>query len=269
MWALRVNASVVGSYFANAAAPRGRVAGRASAERRSGRAVERSDIRPSAQTGGAGDDGQAPPRRAQANGEHSQKLTAKSDSQSELTETGLTTGGDNTRTDYIHRQELQHLLAALTAPNRLAMELSLATGLRIGDVLNMRTQALVGASDGRLTIRELKTGKNRRIRVPSELQRRALGMAGRVYIFEGRTDYRKHRTRQAVYKDIKRIARMFRLRCNIAPHTARKVFAVEQYKRDGNLARVQRLLNHSSEAITMLYAMADELTARRIGKAPH
>ena len=30
--------------------------------------------------------------------------------------------------------------------------------------------------------------------------------------------------------------------------------------------RVQQLLQHSDEAVTMLYAMADALTARRMGK---
>lgn len=166
------------------------------------------------------------------------------------------------RTDYIHKQELGHLLAALTPQNRLALEISLALGLRIGDVLNLRTEALKTATDGRLTLRELKTGKTRRVRIPVELHQRALAMAGKVYIFEGRTDWRRPRTRQAVYKDLKRIASMYRLKANIAPHTARKVWAVGEYQR-GGLKRVQKLLGHSSEAVTMIYAMADELTARR------
>jgi site-specific recombinase XerC len=57
---------------------------------------------------------------------------------------------------------------------------------------------------------------------------------------------------------------MFRLKENIAPHSARKVYAVEAYSRSGELARVQKLLNHESEAVTELYAMADALTSRRL-----
>lgn len=180
----------------------------------------------------------------------------------ELTFLGLTTGGDLLRTDYIHREELQHLLAALTAENRLAMEISLALGLRIGDVLNLRKNDLLNANDGRITIRELKTGKTRRLRLPIELLQRALSIAGRIYVFEHRIDWRKPRTRQAVFKDLKRIARAFRVRPNIAPHSARKVWAVEKYHQAG-LKRVQELLGHSSEAVTCIYAMADELTERR------
>lgn len=170
------------------------------------------------------------------------------------------------KTDYIHKQELQHVLAALMPPNRLALEISLATGLRIGDVLNLRSEGLAGAPERRITVRELKTGKNRRLKLPAELYERALGMAGKVFVFENRLDWRRPRTRQAVFKDLKRSAALFRIGVNVAPHSARKVYAVEEYHKSGDLKRVQGLLNHSGEAVTMLYAMADELTVRRQGR---
>lgn len=169
------------------------------------------------------------------------------------------------RTEYIHKQEMQHILAALMPPNRLAMELSLATGLRITDVLTIKTEAVQAAKDRRLTVRESKTGKLRRVTLPVELYQRALSLAGKLYVFEHRLDWRKHRTRQAVFKDMKRAAELFRVNVNVAPHSARKVYAVEAMRRTGDLKRVQALLNHSSEGVTLLYAMADELTARRVG----
>lgn len=49
----------------------------------------------------------------------------------------------------------------------------------------------------------------------------------------------------------------------LSPHSARKIYAVTEYRRTGSLQRVKELLNHSDEAVTMLYAMADELTERR------
>jgi len=113
-----------------------------------------------------------------------------------------------------------------------------------------------------MTIRELKTGKMRRIRVPMSLLARALSSAGKAYVFEGRLDWRKPRSKQALWKDLKRVARIFRLKPNIAPHSARKVWAVNEYRRTGDLKRIQRLLNHSSEGVTMLYALADQLTAK-------
>jgi integrase len=166
--------------------------------------------------------------------------------------------------DYLHREELKHLLAALMPANRLALEISLATGLRISDVLGIKSEQVRNSADGRLTVRELKTGKSRRVKLPAELLKRALILSGKVYVFEHRYDWKRHRTRQAVYKDLKRIARAFRCRVNVSSHTARKSYAVEAFKRTGELSRVQKLLNHSSEAVTVLYAFADELTKRRL-----
>jgi integrase len=165
------------------------------------------------------------------------------------------------KTDWIKKEELGHLLAALTPPNRLAMEIALHTGLRISDVLSIRTDQLLD-KDGRLTVRQFKTGKNRRVRLTKDLTRRCLSMAGKIYVFEHRLDWKRHRTRQAVWSDIKRIARMMRIKANIAPHSARKVYAVDLLAKKG-LERVERDLGHSSASVTMLYAMADVMTARR------
>ena len=167
------------------------------------------------------------------------------------------------RSDWIPKGEMAHVLAALTPPNRLACEVSMATGLRIGDVLNMRTDRLAQ----RMTVRELKTGKTRRVRLPRELYERYLSMAGKIYVFEGRTNYKKPRTRSAVYKDIKRAAKAFRMdkRLQVSPHSIRKVWAVEQLRTyGGDVKKVQQLLNHSDEAVTMLYVMADALTAAKL-----
>lgn len=168
------------------------------------------------------------------------------------------------KSDVIAREEFGHILAALTMPNRLAIEVSLCTGLRIGDVLNLRTESLAE----RMTVRESKTGKTRRVRLPAGLVSRLIGLAGRIWVFEGRIDYRKHRTRQAVYKDIKRAAGILRLskKMQISPHSARKIYAVGQYQKTGDLEKVRKLLNHSRETVTMLYAMADVLTERRFIK---
>lgn len=152
--------------------------------------------------------------------------------------------------------------------NRLAIETSLVTGLRIGDVLQLRTEQL---RKERFTIKEQKTGKSRRIRLPQQLRDDLLKQAGRFYVFEHRTDQRRPRTRQAVWKDLHRAATLFRLpkSLTIAPHSARKIYAVSQYQSSHSLQRVQRLLNHSDEAVTMLYAMADELTAKHNRASRH
>ena len=49
---------------------------------------------------------------------------------------------------------------------------------------------------------------------------------------------------------------------NVGPHSARKIFAVDLYHRTGDLEAVRKALNHSDQCVSMIYAMADELTTR-------
>ena len=169
------------------------------------------------------------------------------------------------RADYVWRDSLGHVLAALMPANRLACEVSLATGLRIGDVLALTRDQV---EKGRFTVQEQKTGKNHRVRLSQELQMRILAQAGPLYAFPGRLDGKKHRTRQAVYRDLRRAAKAFRLQEHVSPHSLRKVYAVTQYRKSGDMKKVQQLLCHSDEAVTAIYALADALTAARLGKNP-
>ena len=160
------------------------------------------------------------------------------------------------RSQWACRSDMEHLLAACMPENREALRLSMDYGLRIGDVLRMPTRA---ARNGVWSFKEEKTGKRRRVRLSEAHRRRCLSFAGKIYVFEHRTDPHRHRTRQAVYKDLRRIADMYRLR-HISPHSMRKVYSVERYRQaGGSLLKVQRLLNHDSEAVTALYALADQL----------
>ena len=167
------------------------------------------------------------------------------------------------RSEYAPKGEIIHILAGLTPPNRLACEVSLATGLRINDVLALKTDQV---RRGRFTIREEKTGKTRSVYLPIELRSRCISCSGQHYVFEGRLNGREHRTRQAVFKDLRRVARLFNVKEHISPHSLRKIYAVEEYARYGDLKRVQKLLNHSGEAVTMLYAMADILQKKKTFK---
>ena len=166
------------------------------------------------------------------------------------------------KTDYILHKELDKVLDLLTPGNRIVMKTAIQTGLRISDVLLLRREKL-----GRqFWIVEQKTGKKRRVNLPETLlEEILLRSEGSEWAFPGR-DPGKHRSRQAVWKDVKRAQRAFRLPQNLGTHTARKVYAVELFDRYGDLQRVRRALNHQSLEVTVLYAMADELTRRRLAK---
>lgn len=166
-------------------------------------------------------------------------------------------------TEYLLRREMEHVLAALTPSNRLVCRVCLQTGLRVGDVVSLKTRDL----KGQFWVTEAKTRKRRRVNLPRELLDQIRAQAGEVWAFPGRKPG-QHRTRQAVWADVKRAAKAFRIRQNVAPHSFRKVYAVELLRRCGDVKRVQRALNHSDCATTMVYVMAAELLeSKRRGKS--
>lgn len=154
-------------------------------------------------------------------------------------------------------------MAVLTPSNALVCQVSLHTGLRVGDVLNLKTEQI----KPRFWVTEQKTKKRRMVGLPEPLRAAILRQAGKVWAFPGRSGER-HRTRQAVWKDVKRAAKMFRLDQNVAPHSFRKVYAVDLFEKYGDIKAVQRALNHSNETTTILYACAAQmLRTKRLKKA--
>lgn len=154
---------------------------------------------------------------------------------------------------------------SLSPANRLVCELSLQTGWRIDDVLELTAEQIhsaVNSKAHKLTIKEKKTNKKSTKTIKKELLEAVQRQSGRIWAFEGRDDYRKHRSRQAVYRDLKKSAKNFRIKINLSPHSLRKNYAVALMKEKKDLSAVQKALNHDNIAVTMIYAMADELTQR-------
>lgn len=171
------------------------------------------------------------------------------------------------RSDWVDEGTLELILAAMMPGNALAFEVSIATGLRIDDVLSLKTETVQRTA--RPYVRDSKTGKSHRIYLPRELRERMLAQAGRLYVWEHRTDWTRHKTRQAVYKDVRHAAAVFertgRLRAHVSPHSGRKVAAVRAYKR-GGLAAAAALLNHDEghPLVTLLYALSDDSHANAL-----
>ena len=111
-------------------------------------------------------------------------------------------------------------------------------------------------------VREKKTGKRHRCGLPKDLLAQIRAQAGPVWAFPGRKPG-THKTRQAVWADVKRAARAFRLDQNVGTHSFRKVYAVRLMERYGDIARVRRALSHNSDSVTAIYAMADHLMTNK------
>lgn len=158
---------------------------------------------------------------------------------------------------------MQHIFAALTPGNRLVCRVAVHTGLRVSDVLAIPSIKL----GCQFWVTEAKTGKRRRVNLPKPLVEAIKAQAGPEWAFPSPTRPGQHRTRQAVWADVKRAAKAFRMPQNVGVHSLRKRYAVEQLERSGgNYERVRRLLNHSDMAVTMIYAMSYQLYLAKYGK---
>ena len=125
-------------------------------------------------------------------------------------------------------------------------------GLRIGDIVQLRPCDIV--KDGeryRLSIREQKTGKKRFFTVPASIYQYIEDYCIRHKI--GKSDLIFPISERAIQKHLATV-------CNylgydgIGTHSFRKWYATEIYRDSGyDIVLVQRLLQHSSSAITQRY----------------
>lgn len=168
------------------------------------------------------------------------------------------------KTEYLLNEQVEHVLALLTPVNRLAMRVALHTGLRISDVLSLKKSDIDKGPQFGIT--ECKTGKRRRVNLTEPLWRELRECCGEVWVFQSRSDPAKHRSRQTVWRDVKRAEQALRLPQNIGPHSARKVYAVQLMEDFGDIDKVRRALNHSRESTTMIYVMAAALLKAKYAK---
>lgn len=163
------------------------------------------------------------------------------------------------RADYVNPAVLRFLMGYMQPDNALAVEVSLQTGLRIDDVLSAPVSALNGRV---LSVTEKKTGKAAKKSVDGATAQRLRSNADLAYLFPSRKRGKKktdHKTRQAVYADLRKAAQRAGVIAHVSPHSARKCYAVGVYH-DGGLPAVKKALNHDRELTSMIYAYSDQLS---------
>lgn len=158
------------------------------------------------------------------------------------------------RADYIKPSVYTRIYHLMMYENAIALRLSLETGMRIGDCLSLTRDNINGQ---RIEFIAQKTGKRGVKKISADLSKRLMKIAGKKYIFEGRNGD-KPRTRQAVWKDVKKCALELGINENMSVHSARKTYAVTELHEKG-FADVQKELQHERAETTMLYAYSDIL----------
>ena len=151
---------------------------------------------------------------------------------------------------------------ALGLRDRTMLELMYASGLRVSEIVSLKTVAL-GLNEGVVRVVNGKGGKERLVPFGAEAGewlRRYLQEARHV-LLEGKTCQEvfvgRHTgsglTRQAFWSIIKRYAQLADIKVPLSPHTLRHAFATHLLNHGADLRVVQLLLGHADISTSQTY----------------
>lgn len=142
---------------------------------------------------------------------------------------------------YLTKEECYLLIERLKAKELLAVKLSLSTGARWGEILDLTKNQI---RSGKVTFVNGKNGKNRTVPISEKLEFELMGMDGAI-LFSG-VSY------DNIRNNIQKVAP--HLPKGQAVHVLRHTFASHFMMRGGNILTLQKLLGHASIQQTMKYA---------------
>ncbi len=156
-------------------------------------------------------------------------------------------------------ERVEEYLTKHSKRNRLIFAFGINTGLRVSDILSLNIEDVKGKN--LVEIKEKKTGKYKRFPLNGKLKKlinEYLKEREKIYsilkddpLFVGKKHCRLDRSQ--VYRFINEACKNIGLRINVGTHTMRKSFGYHFYKKYNDLALLQKILNHSSPAITLRY----------------
>lgn len=137
--------------------------------------------------------------------------------------------------------------------------LGINTGLRISDIIKLQVLDVLNEDrtpKTHITITEKKTGKLKKFKINDSLSREIIeytkSMEMNDYLFTSRKGINKPITRIQAYRILNTVAKKIGLE-EIGTHTLRKTFGYHFYKRNKDIAMLQKLFNHSSPSTTLRY----------------
>lgn len=147
--------------------------------------------------------------------------------------------------------------------NYLLIVFGINTGLRIGDILNIRWDDVLNRNKSEykthITIHEHKTGKvntfllNNSVKEALDNYKKYLKNALLGFIFRSNKGYDKPISRQQAYRIIKEAAKYAGCCDGISCHSLRKTFGYYAIKEGISPAIIMKIYNHSSFRITQRY----------------
>lgn len=158
------------------------------------------------------------------------------------------------KSEYVDGRVWGGILGGMTGGNALAIAVSLETGMRIGDVLRLEVSHLWDRS---IKYTAAKTGKYAEVPCSERLIAALRANAVDGVCFPSRKGSKTpFRSRQAVWKNVRKAADRADVKPHVSPHSARKTYAVDLCHKKGFKA-VQEALQHRYGSTTEVYAYAD------------
>ena len=146
----------------------------------------------------------------------------------------------------------------------LIWEFGVNTALRISDLLSIKYSDIEG---DRLKLKEGKTGKEANIKLNNKAQTIVQWLRSDypddIYLFQSHSrNVRgvKPLTRQAVGQALTAVGEMASVGINLGTHSMRKTRGYHLYQQTNDIARVMKMLRHSSQAETLRYIGIDQQT---------
>lgn len=157
-------------------------------------------------------------------------------------------------------ERIEQYLEKSSKRNRLIFTFGINTGLRVSDILGLNVEDVKGKNY--IEMREKKTGKYKRLPLNTKLKTlikdylstercKCYSLTGEEPLFLGKKHCRLDRSQ--VYRFLNEACKNLGITANIGTHTMRKSFGYHFYKQYNDVALLQKILNHSSPAITLRY----------------
>ena len=157
-------------------------------------------------------------------------------------------------------EKIENYLAMRNERNRLIFAFGINTGLRVSDILGLNIDDVDGKNY--VEIKEKKTRKYKRFPLNSKLKVlikdylqnercKKYSLSETEPLFIGKKHCRLDRSQ--VYRFLNEACENLCINANVGTHTMRKSFGYHFYKKYNDVALLQKILNHSSPAITLRY----------------
>lgn len=155
-------------------------------------------------------------------------------------------------------RKVERILAMQGCRNLLFFTIGTNCGLRISDLLRLNVGDVRGKTH--IQIIEKKTGKFKKIPINSKLkpmfEEYTKGKTSDAPLFV--TIFGNRLERVAAYYIVRNACKAAGLEEKVGTHTLRKTFGYHHYKKNKDVALLQKIFNHSSPQITLRYIGLDQ-----------